>query len=297
MDSHSLLHLAGDSWLLPGPTNIGVYADGPSAFLVDSGNDKDAGRKILKLLAEKEWILKAIINTHSNADHIGANNYLQGMTDCEIWATRGESAFIETPLLESSLLWGGFPYLELRSKFFEAKPSRVTRVLDPTTGTDGHFTFLPLPGHYVDMVGVLTKDGVFYLGDSVFGENILEKYKIPFIYDVQAFKTSLDRIASTEALYYVPSHGEACASVKSLIGANREKVEEVEMKLVRILEKPAAFEEILAELCADFGITLDYGQYVLVGSTLRSFLSYLRNEGKAGFSFENNKMLWTADRR
>jgi len=295
MDSHSLLHLVGGSWLIPGPTNIGVFADGSSAYLVDSGNDKDAGRKMLKLLAEKEWQLKIIINTHSNADHIGANSYLQQMTGCEIWATRGESAFIETPLLESSLLWGGFPYKELRSKFFEAKPSRVTRVIDQAPMTDGLFTFVPLPGHYVDQIGVLTKDGVFYLGDSVFGENILAKYKIPFIYDVKAFKESLDRIASIEALYYVPSHGEACVSAKSLIGANREKVEEVETKLVRILEIPAVFEEILAGLCADFGIALDYGQYVLVGSTLRSFLSYLRNEGKAGFTFENNRMLWTAN--
>lgn len=294
MDNLPLLHLKGNSWLVPGPTNIGIYADGGAAQLIDSGNDKDAGRRILKILGERAWSLKAIVNTHSNADHIGANNYLQGMTGCEIWATLGESAFIETPLLESSMLWGGYPFKELRSKFFEAKPSKITKVIDPAGKTE-FFSFVPLPGHYVDMIGVLTVDGVFYLGDSVFGESILEKYKIPFVYDVKAFKNSLDRIASTEAALYVPSHGEVCASAALLVGANREKIEDIEAKLLRILKKRTVFDEILAEICADFGIVLDYGQYALAGSTIRSFLSYLRNEGKAGFSFENNKMLWSAE--
>jgi hypothetical protein len=39
-------------------------------------------------------------------------------------ATREEAAFIETPLLEPSLLWAGVPTAALRNKFLMAKPSR-----------------------------------------------------------------------------------------------------------------------------------------------------------------------------
>ena len=293
MDSLSLLRLEGNSWLVPGPTNIGVYADEGAVLLIDSGNDKDAGRRILKILGEKAWSLKAIVNTHSNADHIGANSYLQGMTGCEIWASRGESSFIENPSLEGSLLWGGFPFKELRSKFFEAKPSKVTRLLNPGESA-GSLTFVPLPGHFVDMIGVLTADTVFYLGDSLFGETILEKYKIPFIYDVRAFKKSLESLRGIKARCFVPSHGEACGSIDSLVEANRERVEEIEASIMEALEKPLAFEDLLAEISNRYGVSLDHGQYVLAGSTVRSFLSYLKDDGRAFYGFEGNRMLWSA---
>ncbi len=292
MDNAALVQIAGNTWLLPGPTNVGLSIDGSSAILIDSGNDKDAGRKMLKLLAEKAWTLKAIINTHSNADHIGANGYLQTATGCEIWATAGESALIENPALESSLLWGGYPFRELRSKFFEAKPSKVTRLIGRDR-FDGNFTFIPLPGHFIDMTGILTGDGVFFLGDSLFGEKILEKYPIPFIYDIKAFTRSLDALSSVDAAWFVPSHGEVGSSIGRLAAINRGRVEDIVATILGLLGKPLAFEELLAETASAYGIGLDYAQYALAGSTIRSFLSYLKDSGKAQFRFEGNRMLWS----
>ncbi|MDC7239158.1 MAG: MBL fold metallo-hydrolase, partial [Spirochaetales bacterium] len=69
--------LGESTWIQEGPTNIGFIVTGNSTVLVDSGNDKESGRKLNKLLKEREWILKAVLNTHSNADHIGGNDYLQ----------------------------------------------------------------------------------------------------------------------------------------------------------------------------------------------------------------------------
>lgn len=291
MEQGSLNALAGNSWLIPGPTNIGLFDSGEGVVLIDSGNDKDAGRKVLRLIESKGWKLRAIVNTHSNADHIGANAYLKNATGCEILAPEGEEPFIEFPWLENSFLWGGFPFRELRSKFFEAKPSKVTQTFPRGSEVLG-LTTIPLPGHFFDMCGILTPDGVFFVADSVFGESILEKYKVPFIYDVGAFKQSLAKLVTVEASWYVPSHGEPCADVRGLVDANLHRVEEIESAILLRLEKPGTFEDCLNSLCDSFGIQLDHGQYILVGSTLRSFLSYLRDEGKLRYAFEGGRMLW-----
>ena len=285
-------NLSGGTWLLPGPTNIGLVQRDNEACLIDSGNDKDAGRRTLRLIESLGLKLKAVINTHSNADHIGANAYLQAQTSCGIWAPRLEAPFIENPVLESSLLWGGFPFGDLRSKFFEARPSAVTRRFEPGEKLDGGFEVVPLPGHFVQMSGILTADGVLFLGDAVFGPSVLEKHGIPFIYDVGAFRESLARISATEAAWYVPSHGEPCRDPGELVGANLAKVDAVEAAILGILTVPVSFEEALAALCAAFGLALDLPRYALVGSTLRSFLAWLYGGGRAAYRFEAGRMLW-----
>ncbi|MBN2875786.1 MAG: MBL fold metallo-hydrolase, partial [Spirochaetales bacterium] len=80
-------HLAGNTYIIPSPANMGVWVDEGRATLVDSGNDDDAGRKIIKLFAEQGWTLERIINTHSNADHIGGNAFLTARTGCTVLAT------------------------------------------------------------------------------------------------------------------------------------------------------------------------------------------------------------------
>ena len=67
---YELVQVSEECYYINCLAKIGVY-------LVDSGNDKDAGRKIRKILDKNGWHLAAILNTHSNADHIGRNRYLQ----------------------------------------------------------------------------------------------------------------------------------------------------------------------------------------------------------------------------
>ncbi|HBE78742.1 MAG TPA: MBL fold metallo-hydrolase [Firmicutes bacterium] len=290
--TNPLLQLTNHCWLIPGPTNIGIIEKAKDVYLIDSGNDKEAGRKILKLIQEKAWTLKGIINTHSNADHIGGNHYLQQMTNCEIWTSLGEASFINTPVIESSFLWGGYPFKELQTKFFEAKPSRVTRIIDCNTQEDTDWQFIPLAGHFFDQIGVLTGEKVFYMGDSIFGEAILEKYKIPYIYNVNAFKNSLETIKTIDAKYYVPSHGEVQTTIGALAEINIQKANDIEEKLMETIHEKKTFEDILQEMSIQYGIQLNFGQYALVGNTVRSFLSYLYNEGKAKYDFKDNKMYW-----
>ncbi|MEI6385775.1 MAG: MBL fold metallo-hydrolase [Spirochaetota bacterium] len=289
-----LVQLHGSSHVVPGPTNIGVIIHGSDAFLVDSGNDKEAGRKILRLCESKGLSIKAIINTHSNADHIGANAYLQAKTGCRIFATKGEQAFIESPRLEPGFLWGGFAGTELDNKFFVASPSKVTDSLgDPQVPEPEGIEIIGLPGHFVDMVGVLTEDRVFYIADCMFGPRVMEKHRIPFVYDVAAYKATIERVRNTNAACFVMSHGEVETDIGKTAADNLELIARLEGSILDAMAGESSFEKILAKVATSFGIDLGYGQYALVGSTVRSFLSYLANEKKAIYRFKDNGMLWS----
>ena len=61
-----LIKLGEKTYYIKNPTNIGIYKiDEKNVYLIDSGNDKDAGRKILKIVEEQGWTVAGIINTHS----------------------------------------------------------------------------------------------------------------------------------------------------------------------------------------------------------------------------------------
>ena len=84
---YELIQVTDKSYYIQCPAKIGlVRLEGDEVCLIDSGSDKDAGRKVRQILDANKWQLRAIYNTHSNADHIGGNHYLQKQTGCDIYA-------------------------------------------------------------------------------------------------------------------------------------------------------------------------------------------------------------------
>jgi len=43
---------------------------------------------------------------------------------------------------------------------------------------------------------------------------------------------------------------------------------------------------------AGYGLTMNFEQYVLAGSTARSYLAWLKDTGRLNALFENNMLLW-----
>ena len=288
---YELVQVSEQSYYIQSPTKIGlVKLNEQDVCLIDSGNDKDAGRKVRQLLDANGWRLTTIYNTHSNADHIGGNKYLQGQTGCMIYAPGIDCAFTRHPILEPSFLYGGYPCKELRHKFLMAQESDAQELTQESL-PEG-FEIIPLPGHFLDMVGFRTPDDVVYLADCLSSRETLDKYQIGFIYDVAAYLKTLEMVKSLRAKMFIPAHAAASENVADLVQYNIDKVLEIADKITGICQEPLCFEVILQKLFADYGLTINFEQYVLVGSTVRSYLAWLKDSGKVNALFENNMLLW-----
>jgi glyoxylase-like metal-dependent hydrolase (beta-lactamase superfamily II) len=187
-------------------------------------------------------------------------------------------------------LYGGLAPTELKHKFLLAQES-VAKPLEANKCPDG-IEILPLPGHFFDMVGFVTAEGIVYLADCLSGKETLDKYRIGFIYDVGAYLETLERVKGMKAKLFIPSHAAPCEDISELAQYNIDRVQEVARDILHLCATPRCFESVLQALFAQYGLQMTFEQYVLVGSTVRSYLVWLKETGKMTARFENNLLLW-----
>ena len=291
---YELVQVTEKTYYIQSPAKIGlVKLDSDNVCLIDSGNDKEAGRKVKKIIDSNGWHLSAIYNTHSNADHIGGNKYLQSNTGCKIYAPDVECAFTRHTVLEPSFLYGGYPMKELRHKFLMAQESNA-EYLTPEVLPDG-WEMIDLPGHFFSMAGFRTNDDVVFLADCLSSRETLDKYRVTFIYDVGKYLSTLETVKTMNARVFIPSHAEPAEDISELAHYNIDTVNEIADAIVKICRTPTNFERILQELFTEYGLTMNFEQYVLAGSTVRSYLSWLKDNGRLSAYFEDNMLIWSSE--
>lgn len=288
---YELIPVAPHTYYIQSPAKIGVVetSDG-HVVLIDSGNDKEAGRKVRQHLDRQGWTLDAIYNTHSNADHIGGNAYLAKQTGCALYAPGIEAAFTQHPILEPALLYGGYPMKALRHKFLLAQESDA-QPLTPEHLPAG-FELIPLPGHFFDMIGLRTPNDVVFLADCLSSQATLDKYQISYVYDVAAYLDTLERVKEMHAALFVPAHADATEDIAPLAQYNIDKVNEIAGHILDFCAAPHTFEEVLQHLFTSYDLAITFEQYALVGSTVRNYLSWLLDSEKLSANFADNRLLW-----
>jgi glyoxylase-like metal-dependent hydrolase (beta-lactamase superfamily II) len=282
----------------PGSVNVGVVLGESGAILVDSGLDAQTAKKIKKGLDAMAQPLVAIVQTHAHADHFGGNAYLLGCwPDALVYAPPLEEAIIRCPLLEPIYLgMGAQPLPELRNKFLLAEASRVDRIL-PTEGKveiDGvSFTILSLPGHSWQQVGLVCDD-ICFAADSYFGEETLEKHKLPFLIDAHETLVSLVKLLETNYTGYLPGHGPYTTAVEPILTRNIHGHRRLMDTIESILAEERTLEQGLALLCERLQLSLEnMTGYVLYRTAFMGYLVGLLREERIRYRFAANQLLWS----
>ena len=94
------------------------------------------------------------------------------------------------------------------------------------------------------------------------------------------------------AVMFIPAHAEPAEDIAPLAQYNIGKVWEIADKIVSLCEEPLCFENLLQKVFSTYGLAMDFEQYVLVGSTVRSYLAWLKDNGRIEAVFEKNMLLW-----
>ena len=195
-------------------------------------------------------------------------------------------------MLESALLFGSSPPKPLRQKFFLAGES-VAKPLTADVLPAG-FSLLPLGGHAPDMVGIRTPDDVLFVGDAVSSPETLAKYRVTYTFDVGRALASLEALRVEQAALFLPAHAEPTADITALVDANIAATRSVVADILAILDTPKTHEQLLKELFDKYGLSLNFGQFGLVGATLRAYLAWLFDEGRVVATVQDNYLCYQA---
>ena len=307
-----IIELSSGIYVIPGTTNVGVITNenGASAevYLIDSGCTEIDGEYVLDVLKAffeqlgQNFNLKAIITTHGHADHCGAHNFLQEETGCELWAAKHEQGAMETPIIQGTVLWGGYPPHEMRTLFFMPSPTTLSRFISKDDviklSGDRSISFIELSGHSYETLGVIitSKNGhkIVFPGDNIFPRNEIINHWIPLILNPVEYMASLDKLCSLEKVdWCIPSHGDFLKrNINEAAELNKIAIISTRTCILDSLKtkKKLTAEEIVKYVADKNGMELSLSQYALVSSTIRSYISVMHDAREIKMEMSDNKL-------
>lgn len=268
-----------------GGVNVGVIeTDDGGAILVDTGSNESNARKMLREVRDDRGVrVDAILTTHAHADHFGGNAFVVKRTDATVYAPPFEAAVIRHPELQPIFLYGGAaPPEALRQRFILAEPSPVNVEIGPgpTEVLGVPVEIVPLGGHSPNQAGCVV-DGVFFCADVVFPEAAIDKYRIPYLFDLTQHLAAMTAALDVDATHVVPGHGPIETSIGELVRMNRVIVDETLDCIRRSLTEPLTLEQVAEIVFERMGVPMaGHISYYLLRPTIAAYLTHLEGLGE-----------------
>lgn len=292
--------IQGNTYYIRGGTNTGVYLfESDSAVVIDPGLSTVRGTKIANCLIENNRKATYCITTHEHLDHFESyTGILDIFPNCVFCCPKQSVPFIEIPTLFYTYVYGAHPHQKFfgnaKAEVFDFKIDRqLTEERLPLE--NGFLDILDLSGHSHGMAGILTEDRVFFLGDALFDYNIIKKYDFPFIFHVEKFLQSLEKIKDCDFDYGLIAHSKRPypkEEICNLAAINADNVGKYLEQIYTLLQKPRTREEVLAAIINDNGLQFNYKEYHYYYSTLGSMLSYLYDRNQIGSSIDKGLLYY-----
>ena len=310
-----IIELSSGVYVIPATTNVGVITtetdSGIEVYLVDSGCTEIDGEYVLDVLKAffeqlgQSFTLKAIITTHGHADHCGAHNFLRQESGCQIWAAKEEEGAMNTPIIQGTVLWGGYPPHELRTLFFMPSSTPVDRFISPDDVielSEGRtISFMELKGHSYKTLGIIVtgknQNKVLFPGDNIFPRNEIINHWIPLILNPVEYMDSLDQLCAIPKVEWcIPSHGDFLKrNINEAAELNKIAIISTRTCILDSLKtkKRLTAEEIVKYVADKNEMQLSLSQYELVSSTIRSYIAVMHDAREIKMEVIDNKLYFS----
>ena len=186
-------------------------------------------------------------------------------------------------------------YQELRDALAELNEVDIAEFLETLPPEEAVLAFRTLPkGPAAEVFAELEPETQQHIVTAATDAELAAILEDLFVDDPALSRESLHRVMELEGEVFVPAHAPAMgqAALRALAQKNLEKMDEIEALLLALCAGGASFEQLIKGVFDHYGLTLDLSQYVLVGSTLRSYLAYLADEGRLEMRFADNRLCW-----
>jgi glyoxylase-like metal-dependent hydrolase (beta-lactamase superfamily II) len=283
-----LVHIAGDTFYVPGMTNVCIYKD----YVIDPGKNRHVdwarpeasfGRPISRALV-----------THAHEDHFWHAGDLRDKGTA-IYAPSGERAMIEDIAIHTNgfFLWVKPPE-EMKPWYFRGRSCPVDGTVE---GLEMPLKVVPLPGHTDAQAGYLTPDGVLVAADSMVAKDVWDTTGIFYFTDVPETRRTLKGIMDNTAGadWVLPTHTELLTpgQAAELAEVNMRGLDRLERLVLDAAgQKGASTEAVTTRVCLALDMKDEFSVHLVGETIVRAFLHSLYEAGAIDYELKGHQVLW-----
>ena len=292
------IHVAGNTYVLDFPVlHLPYYKKSETEIiLLDTGLKREHETALLSFLEEENLTVSGILCTHAHIDHVGNAAWLKEKYGCPIALPKVEAEIVSS-LLNLKIFYGTYPMNRIREHFghMVIKSDRLIEETETEILFQGvPFSIIHTPGHSAGHIAITTPDDVTYIGDALISEEVMRSSKLPYAHILSKDLMSKMKLYHVRSSWYILAHKGIYTDIKDLITDNIYFYKNRAEELLKAIEKPMTFEDILKSLSRSMRICITTPfKYIVVERMLRCYIEYLEETGKITLILEEDFLKYT----
>lgn len=279
-----LRHVLGSTYVAVAATALlPIYKlNDTDIVLLDTGYAKLDRSGLTHLLENNGFHLKGILCSHAHFDHTGNVRYLQQRYGAIAAAQIIEAGISVNPDAYRAN-YVALTYGRSRAYFLEECFTADVIISADATELDFcgvKFGILQLPGHSTGHIGIITPDGVAYLGDCLISRSEIEGAKLPTSMFIARDLESKRSLYALHCPAYIVAHKEVLTDITDLIGENIRFLESKAQEMLDCLQDGMTFDEWIYAFCKRENVrTHNLLKFSVAERNFSNFADWMEDEG------------------